>query len=161
MCRVLTVGLHRAIHPHFRQGPCGSRPGPRWRGKVGGGSREGFYEVLHKETYPKHSQIRPKSAPKIGRYQRKSMEIRLGGSLLMIASQRPYCRSDGPRGGAPQDVFPCVPFGPVFGGRFQTPSHYTQTARTGRSNQVTSLWASTPKSMKISQKVGFKAVLKS
>ena len=28
-----TVGLHRAIYPHPHQGPCGSRPGPRWTGE--------------------------------------------------------------------------------------------------------------------------------
>ena len=43
----LTVVLHRAIYPHLRQGPCGSCPGPRWRGedwgRVGGRFLGGFY----------------------------------------------------------------------------------------------------------------------
>ena len=45
-----TVGLHRAIYPHLRQGPCGSRPGPRWRGEGRGRVWRGFYEVSHSET---------------------------------------------------------------------------------------------------------------
>ena len=94
-----TVVLHRAICPHLHQGPCGSRPVPRWTGEVEGGSGKRFYVVLHKETWPTCSQILTKSVPTICQHLWKSMGIRPGRSLVMIASQQPYCNASlEPRG---------------------------------------------------------------
>ena len=55
-----------------------------------GGSREGLYEVLHREAYLKHSQNQSKSEPKFGRNQWKYLEIRPGRLLVMVASQQPH-----------------------------------------------------------------------
>jgi hypothetical protein len=86
-----TVGLHRAIYHTCARVPADLAHAPDAGGEVGGGSGEGFHGVLHKETQPKHSQIRSKSGPKLGQNRWKSIEIRPGGSLVMIASQRPHC----------------------------------------------------------------------
>ena len=51
---------------------------------------------------------------------------------------------------------------PCIAPRFRwIPSRYTRTARTGRSNQVASLWAAMPKSIKNHAKSGLGAKLKS
>ena len=89
---------------------------PDGGGKVEGGSGDGFYDVLHTETYPKHSQIPPKSDPQIGRNLWKFIEIRRGRSLVMIASQRPYCipRRPSTAPGLPQLANDRQPFDPCL-----------------------------------------------
>ena len=71
----------RSTHTGARV-PADLAQAPDGAGKVGGGSGDGFYPLLHKETYLKHSQNQPKSEPKVGS---KSVELH-GNQAWRIAS---------------------------------------------------------------------------
>jgi hypothetical protein len=60
---------------------------------VEGGSGEGFYGFYIRTSSQSIANIKPNQGNKIHRNLGKCVEIRFGRSLVMIASQQPYCWS--------------------------------------------------------------------